>query len=277
MSKKFLTGLRLANLTSDPASGSEGELYYNTVTDKLRLYSDGQWIDVVAASSGSVFNTDIIAYPDYVSFDTSPENASSEVGTLFWDSGEGLLTAQITSNIDINIGETQVSKVHNAETDTLNKGEIVYLFGASGQRPSVKRAYNTGDSTSAKTFGIVEESISSGSEGFIITGGVAKNLDTDLYNPGDVLWLGSSPGTVTTTKPQAPNHSVFVGIVVKKSENAGRIFIQIQNGFEIEELHNVRITSPSDKDLLVYNSASSVWVNEELPVNFVPQLLMGGM
>jgi len=54
VARNFLTGLRLANLTSDTAIGSEGELYYNTVTDKIRLYSNGQWIDVVAAGSSDI-------------------------------------------------------------------------------------------------------------------------------------------------------------------------------------------------------------------------------
>ena len=43
MAKKFLTGLRLLNLTSDPATGSEGELYFNTTSYQVRMYADGDW------------------------------------------------------------------------------------------------------------------------------------------------------------------------------------------------------------------------------------------
>ena len=265
MVTRLLNTQRIVNLPSDPASGTEGELYYNTVTDKLRLYSNGQWIDIVAASSGSVFNTDIIAYPDYISFDTTPENTSAAVGTISWDSGEGGISTQLSENVNVTLGQEVITLSYNAEATTLNKGEVVYLFGAQGQKPSVKRAFNTSDATSAKTFGIVAESIASGAEGFVINQGIAKNINTNAYNVGDVLWLGSSPGTVTTTKPYAPNHGVFVGVVVKKNSSSGRIFVKPQNGYELDEIHDVLISSPTDGQVLTYDSVTHLWKNEDPP------------
>ena len=264
MAKRFLTGLQLVNLTSDPATGSEGELYYNTVTDKVRLYSNGQWTDIVVASAGSLFNTDIIAYPDYITFDTTPENSTASVGTISWDNGESLLKTQISTNTAVELGQTAVALSYNAELTTLNKGEIVYLYGAQGQRPAVKRAYNISDDTSATTFGIVAESIAAGQTGFIITKGIIQNINTNSYNEGDILWLDSTPGQVTNTKIYAPYNSVFIGVVLKKSSSAGRIFVNIQNGYEMEELHNVYAQSPSNNDILVYTSASTMWVAKNL-------------
>jgi len=264
VAKNFLTGLRLVNLTADPATGSEGEMYYNTVSDRIRLYSNGQWADVVAASGGSLFNTDIISYPDYIAFDTTPENTSATVGTISWDNGESLLKTQISTNTAVELGQTAVALSYNAELTTLNKGEIVYLYGAQGQRPAVKRAYNTSDDTSATTFGIVAESIAAGQTGFIITKGIIQNIDTNSYNEGDILWLDSTPGQATNTKVYAPYNSVFVGVVLKKNSSAGRIFVNIQNGYEMEELHNVYAQSPSNNDILVYTSASTMWVSKNL-------------
>ena len=43
MSKRFLTGLRLVNLSEDPVSGVEGELYFNTTSFQVRMYADGDW------------------------------------------------------------------------------------------------------------------------------------------------------------------------------------------------------------------------------------------
>ena len=264
MARNFLTGLRLVNLTADPATGSEGEMYYNTVSDRIRLYSNGQWADVVAASGGSLFNTDIISYPDYIAFDTTPENTSATVGTISWDDGESLLKTQISTNTAVELGQTAVALSYNAELTTLNKGEVVYLYGAQGQRPAVKRAYNTSDDTSATTFGIVAESIAAGQTGFIITKGIIQNIDTNSYNEGDILWLDSTPGQATNTKVYAPYNSVFVGVVLKKNSSAGRIFVNIQNGYEMEELHNVYAQNPSNNDILVYTSASTMWVAKNL-------------
>lgn len=46
MSKKFLTPIGLATLASDPATGSEGDMYYNTTSDVPRVYKNGAWEDL---------------------------------------------------------------------------------------------------------------------------------------------------------------------------------------------------------------------------------------
>jgi len=38
--------LRLENLGADPASGNEGQLYFNTVTDVVKVYANGSWVEV---------------------------------------------------------------------------------------------------------------------------------------------------------------------------------------------------------------------------------------
>ena len=264
MARTFFSTLRLVNLTADPATGSEGEMYYNTVSDRIRLYANGQWADVVAASGGSLFNTDIISYPDYIAFDTTPENTSASVGTISWNDGESLLQTQISTNTAVELGQTSVALSYNAELTTLAKGEIVYLYGAQGQRPAVKRAVNTSDATSATTFGVVAESIAAGQTGFVITKGIIQHINTNSYNEGDILWLDSTPGQATNTKVFAPYNSVFIGVVLKKNSAAGRIFVNIQNGYEMEELHNVYAQNPNDKDILSYVSASTMWVSQNL-------------
>lgn len=269
MAKKFLTGLTLANLSTDPVSGSEGELYYNTTSDKIRIYINGVWTDLstsVSASSitGNLNNIDSVSYPDYIVFDTTPENTSASVGTLSWDSGEGGLGLQLNANTQVTLGQEIIILANNGEATTLNKGEVVRLSGASGQRPKVTRAYNTSDLGSAVTIGIVAESIASGAEGFVVTQGIVKNINTNGFNEGDILYLSASAGVLTTVKPQAPNHYVFVGVVTKKNASSGRIYVKPQNGYELDEIHDVRIVSEQNGDIIIWNSASSLWMNEPL-------------
>ena len=270
MAKKFLTGLNLANLTSDPATGSEGEIYFNTTSDTVRLYSNGLWKDLVTTINastvyGNLNNIDAVSYPDYIVFDTTPESTSASVGTLAWDTGEGNLSLQVTTNSNIGIGQELIVLANNGEATQLNKGEVVRLDGASGQRPVVKRAYSTdGDTGSALTIGIVNENIAAGAQGFIVTQGIVRNINTDGFNEGDALYISASPGVLSTVKPQAPEHLVFVAIVLKKNAASGRLYVKPQNGYELEELHDVRITSASAGDIIVWNSASSIWLNQPL-------------
>lgn len=278
MTKRLLTTQTIVNLPSDPVSGTDGEIYYNTTSNNLRLYSDGQWIDVVSVSSGSLLNTDVIAYPDYISFDTTPETSSTSPGTLYWSEGEGTFVAQLKGgNIDLDIGQENVVLCYNGSGSAMTVGQVVYISGAQGQRPSITLSDASTDPTSKKSLGFVSEAIANGSEGFVTTFGVIKGVDTFGFTEGGAIYLSTTTGEYTQTNPTQPDHSVFLGYCLKASQTAGRIFVNPQNGYEIEELHNVLITSVQDGQYLAYSSASSLWTNQDLEVDFTPQLLMGGM
>jgi len=323
MAKKFLTGLNLVVLDADPATGSEGELYFNSSASVAKIYQAGSWSvlgagggggaitvsttepaspetgdawykndtgefyvydgtywvevngvieglsqeqvqDYVAPlftastnsnvistyddvnnvinlnTSGSLVSIDSITYPDYIVFDTTPETSSASVGTLSWDSGESSLSVQLDGELNVGIGQEIIILSNNGEATTLNKGEVVRLSGASGQRPQVTRAYNLNDNGSALTIGIVAENIAAGAEGFVVTQGIVKNINTNAFNEGDILYLSASAGMLTTIKPQAPNHYVFVGVVLKKNAASGRIYVKPQNGYELDELHQMK-------------------------------------
>jgi hypothetical protein len=93
-----------------------------------------------------------------------------------------------------------------------------------------------------------------------------SGVNTSGADPGDPIWLsGTTAGGVTfgmASKPQAPIHTVYLGVVTKKSTN-GEVFVHISNGWELDELHNVKINSVQDGDILVYDNATSLWVNQQ--------------
>lgn len=153
-----------------------------------------------------------------------------------------------------------VSYVRNAEANTLTTGTVVYLFGGTGDHASVKRADYTSDTTSSKTIGLVGASIASAQNGPIVTRGYVDGIDLSAgYAVGDVLWLGAN-GQFTKTKTTAPNHLVFVGVVVRAAVN-GVVYVATQNGYELDELHNVAISNTvASGDFLKYNG--TVWVND---------------
>lgn len=161
----------------------------------------------------------------------------------------------VTANNMVDKAEQVTMIVRNDEATTLTVGEVVYVSGASGEHVKVKRALATTDPLSANTLGVIIESIASGADGKMALHGVVTGVDTNAYNEGDSLYLSASvAGGVTTTRPTAPNHGVFVGYVTKKSGN-GKIALHIQNGYELTELHDVYITSPEANHFLVYDNS----------------------
>jgi hypothetical protein len=77
--------------------------------------------------------------------------------------------------------------------------------------------------------------------------------------------LGATAGTVTKTKPYAPDHLVYLGYVVKASAgSAGRMYVKVQNGYELDELHDVSAQTPVNKDGLFYNSTTGLWTARQV-------------
>jgi hypothetical protein len=52
---------------------------------------------------------------------------------------------------------------------------------------------------------------------------------------------------------------VYVAIVEYAHPTQGKLFVKVQNGYELDELHNVSAQSPSNGQTLVYNSSNSLW------------------
>lgn len=157
-----------------------------------------------------------------------------------------------------------VMSVVNATGTTLLKGEVVYLFGATGNTASVKRANNKSDSTSSKTIGIVRRDIAAGATGTVTTQGQVEKLNLAAYNEGDILWLDSLDGQLTKTKPQAPYHAVFVGVVERANAGNGVMYIKPQNGVELDEIHDVQMGTLVNNQVLVYSDTQRVWKNRSV-------------
>lgn len=196
---------------------------------------------------------------EYLSFNLNP-TAPIGSGKIIYDGASGALSYNLNnSNVASRIGQTLHAYVHNAEGVQINKGEAVYLYQASGNKASVKLAYNTSDATSAKTLGLAAENIGAGQNGMVICQGVLDGLNTGSYNEGDTLYLGSTAGTLTATKPYAPNHLVYIGVVEKANNGNGQIYVRTQNGYELDELHNVSAQNPTHNDIIVYSSGTTLW------------------
>lgn len=160
-----------------------------------------------------------------------------------------------------NSAETLTATVRNETGATLTKGTVVYITGAAGNKALVSKASASSEATSSKTFAILSANIPNNQNGTAVTVGLLKGLDTSALTEGGSLWLSTTAGQWTQTMPTAPNHAVFLGTVTRVHANQGTVEVRIQNGYELQELHNVKITSVSNGQVLKYDSAQSLWVN----------------
>lgn len=154
-------------------------------------------------------------------------------------------------------------QVRNQSGSTIPAGSIVYISGATGNLPLITLAQANNDANSAQTMGFTATAIANNGTGYVIVRGELENIDTSALTEGVQLYLSpTTAGTWTTTKPFAPQHLVYVGIVIRSHPTLGTILVAVQNGYELDELHDVSAQTPADLDLLSYESSTSLWKNK---------------
>lgn len=223
----------------------------------------------------SVFGaTNTITQVDYLAVNTSSTVAVTTAKAV-WNATESTLELGFNSSTSTMVGMDLHALVYNQSGSPFTKGQVVKADGSSGTRLKVSLALATSDANSAQTLGVCSQTISNNGSGVIITQGVLRGIDTNAFNEGDTLYLSATtPGALTNTRPTAPLHGVRIGYVVKKAGVAdGIIFVDVQNGLELEELHDVAITAVQNNDIIAYNASTTVWRNRQLFDSTAPAAL----
>ena len=162
-----------------------------------------------------------------------------------------------------NAARTLFATVRNQTGATLTAGTVVYISGASGNKALVTKAQANSEASSSGTFAVISASIANNQNGTAVVAGELGKLDTSSFAEGATLYLSpTTAGAFTTTKPVAPNHIVYIATVTRVHVNQGTIEVRIQNGSELDEQADVLLTSNTNNDLLVYESATSLWKNK---------------
>ena len=166
-----------------------------------------------------------------------------------------------TSSFSFRTTQTDVY-CKNSSGYQINKGMVVRITGSIGDNPLIVTASWGNEMGSANTLGIATETIANDAFGMVITEGVLVGVNTQGMTAGQLIYLGAN-GAFTTTVPTPPSHSVRLGEVLRVQSNNGSIYVRVDNGAELEELHNVIDTSTdaSYGDLLV--KSGSLWKNSK--------------
>jgi hypothetical protein len=255
------------NLLGGLNGGQSGQYYHltqnqydnNVYRYDLPVYQTGtQTISGVKTFTDKTFVSGI-------KFDvlTGNDIPAHEQGLLFYDDANHTLNLYVDNpEVALQIGQETWVRVKNTLNAPILNGDLVYIAGGAGANPYVQLAIANAESSSASTLGMATHDIGNNEFGYITTFGLVNNVNTDGYNVGDTLYLSpTQSGKYTKVKPQAPQHMVTVGTVIRANRNNGVIFVNVRNGFEIEELHDVRIVNKQNNQAILYNSSSGLWEN----------------
>ncbi len=157
-----------------------------------------------------------------------PTTAQIELGELAINTNDGKVfikrddgTAEV-----IEVGAQSSVEVRNASGSTINKGTPVYVSGThTSGKPEISLADSDGTDTTP-AIGLVLADIADEGEGYVVLNGVISGLATDSYAAGDALYLSSTAGGLTATRPTATAEKVQkVGIVTRAHASAGSILV----------------------------------------------------
>lgn len=245
------------------AGGGDVSSSSTSAVDNAITRFDGTTGKLIQNSTVTLDDTGNIVNTNSVQFDITP-TVPTATGAMYWDEGNGTPSINLSADVTLQLGQEVVTLVYNGTGSTITNGSVVAVAGAQGQRPSVVLADADSESTSASTLGVATQDIADGTEGFITSFGFVRGVNTSGFTAGAPIYLSQTAGQFTATRPSAPAHTVILGWVIKVNASSGEIFVHINNGWELDELHNVLITSPTSGNTLIYDASAGVWKNANL-------------
>lgn len=271
--------------TTVPTAGvlQTGEIAINTTNGFAYTKTDGGSVVQIGSTTDLSLYAPL-ASPALTGVPTAPTATTGTATTQIATTG---FVQTAISGMSVTAAQTTIAEVRNQTGATLTKGTVIYLSGASGNKPLALKAQANTEATSAFTFGIVQNDISNNANGYVVTEGALSNVATNTYTDGTLLYLSPTvAGGFTATKPSSPNHIVFIGIVTYAHATQGIIQVSLQNGYQLDELHDVDAILPSnDKEILAYTLSDQTWRNrtasylglaELSGANFSGQVNIGG-
>jgi hypothetical protein len=253
-----------------PAQTAEGSVVWDS-NDDLLTVGDGAARKTMVDTAG----TQILTNKTFDACDVSTHLAFTPVagpawveGQVYYDNVDKTLAVDVALGSTLQIGQEIHLRVLNDTGAQIDDGEVVYVSGASGVRPEVTLADASTTVGSTGVIGIATQNILHTAEGYVTTQGLVRGLDTtgpgaEVWAAGDPIYLSATvPGGMTNVEVVSPNHLVKIGWVLSTDAVNGVLLISIDPGAHFADLHDVLITTPSDKQVLAYTAATGLWENE---------------
>lgn len=232
------------------------------------------WITAVTVpSSGD--DQEIV---DSLQFNINAGLDANQEGLLVWNEDWGTVDIGLHgTKATLHVGQQVYYYAKNQTGSQIDKGTVVRFDGALGASGHLKMAPFLADGTypSEYVMGITAHDIPDGDDGYVVHFGAIRGIDTDTpnWNEGDVLYASPTiAGGMTKTVPTAPNNIVLLAAVINRHQQNGELFVRPTIAANILKDEGIVYTNLSDNQLLSYDSAQGVFVNE----TFSPTITLTG-
>lgn len=210
-------------------------------------------------------NLDKVTFPiDYLELNDEFENGSLPVGSIWFDKDDKTLNAKITENVTANIPTEQLApRCVNKTGVTIPNGKVVYISGVQGNRPTISLANADSYANTRKVIGVTTESFDNNAEGFVCRNGYVRDVDTSSWVAGTCLYLDTTDGELTDTKPAIGNSIITVGMVMYQHSQHGIICVKISEDlYRFGDVENGNYTYMDNDGTVRYVGNATVFDDE---------------
>ena len=247
------------NTTTFPAN----ELLHFDYTDGgcLHVSSTAEFIGPVFAENTITFGG--IADDDHV-HDTGQIWYSTDTNTLNVDTE--------IEDVVLQVGQENYIRVRNTSDATINNGDVVKVYDATGHTPEIELAAADDDCPCA-VIGVATHSIANNGYGYVTIFGLVHGLNTTQqpgWTEGTVLYLSTTPGQLTDTPPAAPNHVTAVCVITYAHDTNGSVLVRLGVGRPSTALSDFSRTTPSTNGYVpMWNNTGGYYEPSEITADDV--------
>lgn len=206
--------------------GTTSEYYHLTATDYGNLTDVNAQLsalhtDGTPSFNGLIFNQ-VVSAPSFAE------------GQVYWDPTDNTLSVQTDiTDVTLQVGQEFHVRVYNDTGSQLDNGSAVYFSGASNGRPEVSYAQANTPSVAEFFSGLMTADLADSAEGALTLFGLVRGLDTSSLTAGSPVYISpTTPGGLTSTRPQYPNYRLMLGGCITSDASNGSIFVFPQEGIE---------------------------------------------
>jgi hypothetical protein len=235
-----------------PVSNQNAWVILDTVNLKIYSFDFTSNVWGLVGGGSAAFTQPI----DSLFFNVNVPTNNVDTAKMRWDSDLSTVVLGLNDNVPNEIGFKNFWLVKNQTGSTITKGSLVYAngtVGASG-RITVAKFIANGSIDAKYLLGITAHDLSNGEDGYVISFGKIRKVNTDTFAAGAILYPSpTTAGVWTDIEPVAPNLDMPIGFCINSHVNNGTIAIRVASGYKLSELHDVQITSPVTNASLYYS------------------------
>lgn len=175
-----------------------------------------------------------------------------------WNDVDKTLEFGLDRGSVLQIGQEFVMRATNKSGSDILDGAVVRIDSAQGNRPTITLVSDT-SAAAILTLGVATQDIDDDDIGYVTLLGLVRGYDTRPFDPGDPLWLGTTPGSLTNVRPDAPNTAISLGVSLNSTED-GIIAVRPVVVQRLSWLSDVGARdNQADNDLLTWDADSAEW------------------